>query len=65
MVRVKQEDFSAVDFNEMISLIRQVKDFLEQKDKQDRQKTENIKLNNPHLFTQSCCSTEKRNGVRK
>ena len=52
MVRVKKEDFSVADFDEMISLTRQVKDFLEEQDKQDRQKTENIKLNNPHLFTQ-------------
>jgi len=52
MVRVKQEDFSAADFNEMISLIRKVENFLEEQDKQDRQKTEQIKLNNPNLFTQ-------------
>jgi len=49
---VKQEDLAPVDFNEIISLIRQVKNFLEEKDKQERQQTENIKLNNPHLFTQ-------------
>jgi hypothetical protein len=52
MVRVKQEDFSATDFNEMIGLIHQVKNFLEDKNKQDQQEKENIKLNNSHLFTQ-------------
>jgi len=52
MVRVKQEDFSQDDFSEMISLVHQVQDFLEEQDKQERQRTENIKLNNPHLFTQ-------------
>jgi len=51
-VRVKRKDLSATDFDEIISLIRQTKNFLEEKDKQDRQRTENIKLNNPHLFTQ-------------
>jgi len=49
---VKRKDLSPADFDEIISLIRQVKDFLEKKDKQDRQQTKNIKLNNPHLFTQ-------------
>jgi hypothetical protein len=49
---VKRQDLSATDFDEIISLIRQMKDFLEEKDKQERQNTENIKLNNPHLFTQ-------------
>ncbi|CAG8789844.1 24819_t:CDS:2, partial [Racocetra persica] len=57
MVRVKQKDFSSTDFEEMISLVRQMKNFLEEKNKQDRQRTENIKLNNPHLFTHG-----KRNG---
>ncbi|CAG8796630.1 32583_t:CDS:1 [Racocetra persica] len=52
MVRVKQEDFSSTDFEEMISLVRQMQNFLEEKDKQELQRTENIKLNNPHLFTQ-------------
>jgi len=52
MVRVKQEDFSSADFGEMISLVRQVQNFLEEQDKQEQQRTENIKLNNPHLFTQ-------------
>jgi hypothetical protein len=66
MVRVKRSDLSPTDFDEIISLIRQVKNFLEEKDKQDRQKTENIKLNNPHLFTQSRCSTDgKYNGRGK
>ncbi|KLL03031.1 MAG: hypothetical protein MRERV_56c001 [Mycoplasmataceae bacterium RV_VA103A] len=66
MVRVKQEDFSSTDFEEMISLIRQMKNFLEEKDKQDHQRTENIKLNNPHLFTQWKCSTDgKYNGRGK
>ncbi|CAG8774576.1 8736_t:CDS:2 [Gigaspora margarita] len=52
MVRVRQEDFSSADFDEMISLIRQVKNFLEEQNRQDQQRKENIKLNNPHLFTQ-------------
>ncbi|CAI2182572.1 3665_t:CDS:1 [Funneliformis geosporum] len=52
MVRVKRKDLAAADFDEIISLIRQVKNFLEEKDKQEQQNTENIKLNNPHLFTQ-------------
>jgi hypothetical protein len=52
MVRVKRSDFSSADFDEVISLIRQVKNFLEEKDKQERQKTENMKLNNPAIFTQ-------------
>src|ERR1700748_1417426 len=52
MVRVKRGDFSPADFDEIISLIRQVRNFLEEKDKQERQKTENIKLNNPAIFTQ-------------
>jgi hypothetical protein len=58
MVRVKRKDLNSADFEEIISLIRQVKNFLEAKDKQDRQNTENIKLNNPHLFTQWKCSTD-------
>jgi len=63
LVGVKKSDFSAADFNEMISLVHQVQNFLEEQDKQDRQKTENIKLNNPHLFTQWKCSTDgKYNG---
>jgi hypothetical protein len=63
MVRVKQKDFSSADFSEMISLVRQVKEFLEEQYKQERQRTENIKLNNPHLFTQWRCSTDgKYNG---
>jgi len=63
MVRVKQEDFSATDFNEMISLIHQVKNFLEDKNKQDQHNKENIKLNNSHLFTQWKCSSDgKYNG---
>jgi len=60
MVRVKREDLKAADFEEIISLIRQMKDFLEQKDKQDRERKEQIKLNNPHLFTQWKCSTDGR-----
>jgi len=52
MVRVKRKDLSTADFDEIISLIRQVKNFLEEKDEQEQQNTENIKLNNPHLFTQ-------------
>ncbi|MCE8163535.1 MAG: hypothetical protein I3273_05340 [Candidatus Moeniiplasma glomeromycotorum] len=58
IVRVKRKDLSATDFDEIISLIRQVKNFLEQKNKQEQQNTENIKLNNPHLFTQWKCSTD-------
>ena len=66
MVRVKRKDLNSADFDEIISLIRQVKNFLEVKDKQDHQNTENIKLNNPHLFTQSRCSTDgKYNGRGK
>ncbi|CAG8603453.1 257_t:CDS:2 [Ambispora gerdemannii] len=65
MVRVKREDLNSADFNEIISLIRQVSSFLEEKDKQEQQQTENIKLNNPHLFTQSRCSTDgEYNGRR-
>jgi len=52
MVRVKRKDLNSADFDEIISLIRQVKNFLEEKNKQEQQQTENIKLNNPHLFTQ-------------
>jgi len=63
MVRVKRKDLSATDFDEIISLIRQTKNFLEEKDKQDREQTEQIKQNNPHLFTQWKCSTDgKYNG---
>jgi len=58
MVRVKRKDLTAADFEEIISLIRQVKNFLEQKNKQDRERKEQIKLNNPHLFTQWKCSTD-------
>jgi len=65
MVRVKRKDLKAADFDEIISLIRQTTNFLEQKDKQDRERKEQIKLNNLHLFTQSRCSTDKRNGVRR
>ncbi|MCE8159162.1 MAG: hypothetical protein I3270_02765 [Candidatus Moeniiplasma glomeromycotorum] len=65
MVRVKRKDLNSADFEEIISLIRQVKDFLKAKDKQDHQNTKNIKLNNPHLFTQWKCSTDKRNGIKR
>ena len=58
MVRVKRKDLNSADFDEIISLIRQVKNFLEEKNKQEQQQTENIKLNNPHLFTQWKCSTD-------
>ena len=60
MVRVKRKDLNSADFEEIISLIHQTQSFLEQKDKQDRERKEQIKLNNPHLFTQSKCSTDGR-----
>lgn len=63
MVRVKREDLSTADFDEIISLIRQVTNYLEEKDKQERKRIENIKNNNPQLFTQWKCSTDgKHNG---
>jgi len=64
-VRVKQEDLAAADFNEIIGLVKQVQVFLEEQEKQDGQKTGNIKLNNPHLFTQWKCSTDRRNGIKR
>jgi len=63
MVSVKRNDLATTDFEEILSLIHQAKKSLEEKDKQEQREKENIKLNNPHLFTQSRCSTDgKYNG---
>jgi len=62
---IKPSDLDQEDYNEILSLVRQISELGEVKREQRQQNIENIKLNNPRIFGQSRCSTDKRNGQKK
>jgi len=62
MTDIKRSDFDSADFDEILKLTRQVRPFLEEKDKQKQQEITNKKRNNPRLFTSYRCSTDRNGG---
>jgi hypothetical protein len=62
---IKPSDLDQEDYNEILSLVRQIGDLGEVKRKEYQQNSENIKLNNPQIFGQSRCSTDRRDGQKK
>jgi len=61
---IKPSDLDRADYNEILSMVRQIRELGEVKRKQHQGNIENLKNNNPKTFTQSRCSTDKRNGQK-
>jgi hypothetical protein len=61
---IKPSDLDQADYNEILSMVRQIGELGEVKREQYQENIKNIKNNNPKIFTQSKCSTDKRNGQR-
>ena len=62
---IKPSDLDQEDYNEILSMVRQISELGKVKREQHQQNIENIKLNNPQVFGQSRCSTDRRNGQKK
>ncbi|CAI2194512.1 10933_t:CDS:2 [Funneliformis geosporum] len=60
---IKPSDLDQEDYNEILNMVRQIKELEKVKREQRQQNIENIKLNNPQIFGQSRCSTDRRNEI--
>jgi hypothetical protein len=61
---INPSDLGQADYNEILSMVRQIEKLGEVKRKQHQENIENIKLNSK-VFTQSRCSTDRRDGQKK